>query len=134
LPAVQDIHVSKPLPPFAEDLPFAPSPLPVRFWAFQVPGQPDPVVLPSTDPGKALVSGSIDEFNFFEIPPLYGISKTAPYFHDNSAPDLEAVLRHYQLEFEAVRRVIPDFLPFPLRPDPLTDDLFGPLLAYLRKI
>jgi cytochrome c peroxidase len=133
-PAVQDIHISKPLPPFAEDLPFAPSPLPARLWAFRVAGQVDPLVLPSTDPGKALISGSPDEFNFFDMPTLYGISKTAPYFHDNSAPTLEAVLRHYQLEFEAVRRVIPDFLPWPERPDPITDDQLAPMLAYLRKL
>ncbi len=133
-PAVQDIHVSKPLPPFMDDLPFASSPLQARLWAFRVPGAEEPVVLPSTDPGKALVSGSLDEFNFFEIPPLYGISRTAPYFHDNSAPDLEAVLRHYQLEFEGVRRVIPDFLPWPLRPDLITDDQVAPIIAYLKKI
>jgi cytochrome c peroxidase len=133
-PAVQDIHIAKPLPPFMQDLPFAPSPLPPRQWAFRVPDQTELVVLTSTDPGKALVSGSIDEFNFFEIPLLYGISKTAPYFHDNSAADLNAVLRHYQLEFEGIRRVIPDFLPWPLRPDLITDDQIAPLIAYLKKL
>jgi cytochrome c peroxidase len=133
-PAVQNIHISKPLPPFMADLPMAPSPLQPRLWAFRVAGQPDPVVFPSTDPGKALLTGNPDELNFFEMPTLYGISKTAPYFHDNSAPTLEAVMRHYQLEFEGVRRVIPDFLPWPLRPDPITDDQFAPLIAYLKKI
>jgi cytochrome c peroxidase len=132
--AVQDIHISKPLPPFATDLPFAPSPLEPRLWAFRVPGQVDPVVLPSTDPGKALLTGSPDQFNFFDMPTLYGISKTAPYFHDNSAATLEEVLRHYQLEFEAVRRVIPAFLPWPLRPDVISDDQLAPMLAYLKKI
>lgn len=133
-PAIHDIRVSRPLPPFAADLPFAPSPLQPRLWAFRVPGQAEPVVRPSTDPGQALITGSLDHFNFFDIPTLYGISKTAPYFHDNSAPTLEAMLRHYQLEFRAVRRVIPDFLPFPLRPDELLDDEIAPLLAYLKKI
>ena len=133
-PAIHDIHISKPLPPFAADLPFAPSPLEPRRWAFRVPGQADPVVFLSTDPGKALLTGSPDDLNFFDIPTLYGISKTAPYFHDNSAATLEDVMRHYQLEFEAVRRVIPDFLPWPLRPDPITDDQLAPLIAYLKKI
>jgi cytochrome c peroxidase len=133
-PGIHDIRVSRPLPPFAADLPFAPSPLQPRLWAFRVPGQAEPVVRPSTDPGQALITGSLDHFNFFDIPTLYGISKTAPYFHDNSAPTLEAMLRHYQLEFIAVRRVIPDFLPFPLRPDEILDDEIAPLLAYLKKI
>lgn len=47
---------------------------------------------------------------------------------------LEDMIRHYQLEFEGFRRVIPDFLPWPLRPDPITDDQFAPLIAYLKKI
>jgi cytochrome c peroxidase len=132
--AVHNIHISKPFPPFGADLPFAPSPLPVRLWAFRVPGQAEPVVMPSTDPGQALISGKLDELNFFDITSLYGISKTAPYFHDNSAATLEQVMRHYQLEFEAVRRVIPPFLPWPLRPDPIADEDFAPLIAYLKKI
>jgi cytochrome c peroxidase len=133
-PAIHNIHVSKPLPDFMADLPFAPSPLEPRSWAFRVPGQDDPVVLESTDPGQALLTGSLDDLNNFDINSLYGISRTAPYFHDNSAATLEDVMRHYQLEFEGVRRVIPDFLPWPLRPDPITDDQFAPLIAYLKKI
>jgi cytochrome c peroxidase len=133
-PAIHDIHISKPLPPFMDDLPFAPSPLEPRLWAFRVPGQDDPVLRLSTDPGQALQTGSLDNLNFFDIPTLYGISKTAPYFHDNSAATLRDVIRHYQLEFEGVRRVIPDFLPWPLRPDPITDDQFAPMIAYLKKI
>ncbi|MEO8429025.1 MAG: cytochrome c peroxidase [Verrucomicrobiota bacterium] len=133
-PGIHDIFVSKPVPPFATDLPFAPSPLEPRLWAFRVAGQTDPVVIPSTDPGKALLTGSPTDMNGFEMTTLYGIFKTAPYFHDNSAATLEDVVRHYQLVFEAVRRVIPDFLPFPQRPDPITDDQFAPLIAYLKKI
>jgi cytochrome c peroxidase len=133
-PAIRNIHISKPLPPFMADLPFAPSPLQPRLWAFRVPGQADPVVVPSTDPGQALLTGNLDDLNFFDIPTLYGISKTAPYFHDNSAATLDDVMRHYQLEFEGVRRVIPDFLPWPLRPDPINDEDFAPLIAYLKKI
>jgi cytochrome c peroxidase len=133
-PGIADIFVSKPPPPYAADLPFAPSPLLPRLWAFRVDGQAEPVILPSTDPGKALLTGNPSELNFFDIPALYGISKTAPYFHDNSAATLEDMIRHYQLVFEATRRVIPDFLPWPLRPDPITDDQFEPLIAYLKKI
>jgi len=133
-PAIRNIHISKPLPGFMADLPFAPSPLEPRSWAFRVPGQDDPVVLESTDPGQALLTGNMDDLNKFDITALYGISRTAPYFHDNSAATLEEVVRHYQLEFEGVRRVIPAFLPWPLRPDLITDDQFAPLVAYLKKI
>jgi len=125
-PGIRDIRVSKPVPPFASDLPFAPAPLPARNWVFRV-GE-TLTVRPSTDPGQALLTGNIAQMNFFDINTLYGISKTAPYFHDNSAATLEEVLRHYQLEFIAVRRVAP------IPPDLLLDEELAPLLAYLKKI
>ncbi|MGZ8920914.1 MAG: cytochrome c peroxidase [Limisphaerales bacterium] len=125
-PGIRDIRVSKPVPPFAADLPFAPSPLPARNWVFRV-GE-TLTVRPSTDPGQALLTGNIAQLNFFDINTLYGISKTAPYFHDNSAATLEDVLRHYQLEFIAVRRVAP------IPPDLLLDEEIPPLLAYLKRI
>ena len=37
---------------------------------------------------------------FFKTPQLWGVRRTAPYFHDNSAPDLEAVLDQYELFFD----------------------------------
>ena len=97
--ATRDIFVSKPVPPFAADLPYAPSPVRPRLWAFRAGQGP----IPSTDPGKALFTGSVNDFNHFDIPSLYGISKTAPYFHDNSAKDLDAVIRLYQSDFIALR-------------------------------
>jgi cytochrome c peroxidase len=129
-PAVRDVHISKPVqPPFRADLPFAPSPLPPKQWAFRVAGQAQPVYVYSTDPGQALLTGRLDQLNFFDIPPLYGISKTAPYFHDNSAATLQDVIRHYQIEFDGAREALP-----PPVPDPITDDQFEPLIAYLKKI
>ena len=133
-PGIHNIHISKPVPPFAAGLPFAPSPLQPRLWAFRVPGQAEPVVLPSTDPGKALLTGNPAELNFFDIPTLYGISKTAPYFHDNSAATLEAAVRHYQVDFEAIRRIIPIVVPWPNRPDLILESEIAPLVAYLKKI
>jgi cytochrome c peroxidase len=133
-PGIHNIHVSKPVPPFAADLPFAPSPIQPRLWAFRVPGQAAPVVIPSTDPGKALLTGNKDHMNFFDIPTLYGISRTAPYFHDNSAATLEDTVIHYQLDFQLLRRVIPAVVPWPLRPDLILDDEIAPLIAYLKKI
>ena len=79
----------------------------------------------------ALISGNLAQLNFFDIPSLYGISKTAPYFHDNSAATLEDVLRHYQSEFKAVNILAPPGAP---RPDPLPDEAIEPLAAYLKKI
>ena len=97
-----------------------------------MPGQAAPAVVPSTDPGQALLTGNIAHLNFFDIPTLYGISKTAPYFHDNSAATLEDVMLHYQLDFLMIRRVIPEGAP--RRPDLILDDEIDPLVAYLKKI
>jgi hypothetical protein len=44
------------------------------------------------------------------------------------------MIRHYRLVFEAQRRVVPEFVPWPLRPDPIADDQFAPWIAYLKKI
>jgi cytochrome c peroxidase len=38
----------------------------------------------------------------FRISPLRGIRRTTPYFHDNSARTLEAVMRHYRDFFAIV--------------------------------
>ena len=127
--------VSRPAPPFASDLPFpAPPPLPVRLWAVRIPGQPEPLVRPSTDPGKSLISGRAEDFNQFDVPALFGVGRTAPYFHDNSAATLEDVLLQYQSLFIAVRRIIPPEVPFPFRPDELKPEDIPSLLAYLRTL
>jgi len=62
--------------------------------------------LVTPDPGRALItgvgkeSGLFDNVNAFKIPTLWGVSKTAPYFHDNSARTLEDVVAHYNKFFE----------------------------------
>jgi cytochrome c peroxidase len=58
----------------------------------------------SPDPGISLISGDFTPFPFgqfsnFKIPVLWGVQHTAPYFHDNSAKTLEAVMDHYQTFF-----------------------------------
>jgi cytochrome c peroxidase len=53
----------------------------------------------TSDPGRGLVTGDLREFGRFDVPTLFGIARTAPYFHDNSAPDLRAVIDHYQTMF-----------------------------------
>ena len=55
----------------------------------------------SPDPGRALIAGAgtapgrFDNLNAFKIPTLWGVHKTAPYFHDNSARTLDDVVAHY---------------------------------------
>jgi cytochrome c peroxidase len=60
----------------------------------------------SPDPGRALITGTapkddigFQNVNAFKTPTLWGIAKTAPYFHDNSAKTLEQVAAHYDLFF-----------------------------------
>lgn len=60
------------------------------------------------DPGRALITGRIDQpgpasdLNAFKIPILWGVAKTAPYFHDNSAKTLEDVVAHYAKFFQLI--------------------------------
>jgi hypothetical protein len=64
--------------------------------------------LTTPDPGRALITGvgqefgSFDNVNAFKIPTLWGVRKTAPYFHDNHAKTLEAVASHYRNFFLVV--------------------------------
>ena len=44
-----------------------------------------------------------DDWNKFDIPGLRGISKTAPYFHNNSAATLEDMVDHYIELFKRVK-------------------------------
>lgn len=53
----------------------------------------------TSDPGRGLVTGDLREFGRFDVPTLFGISKTASYFHDNSAADMDAVIAQYQAMF-----------------------------------
>lgn len=87
---------------------------PVREFVFDR-GTPNEVHLFSPDPGRALITGLVNDFNLgivndptlantnaFKIAPLRGIARTAPYFHDNSAKTLEDVAAHYALFFNVV--------------------------------
>ena len=76
------------------------------------------------------------------MPPLRGIRKTAPFFHNNSAATLEEVVDHYIEFFKRVRAVAPANAPPP--PVATTDGVRfdrapvpaerEALLAYLRKL
>jgi len=61
----------------------------------------------SPDPGRALITGIAPQddpvfsnVNAFKTPSLWGVHKTAPYFHDNSAKSLEELAEHYAFVFE----------------------------------
>jgi len=98
---------------------------------------PDGIVeVSSPDPGRALITGradevgSFDQLNAFKISPLRGITRTAPYFHDNSARTLEDVAEHYRNFFLIVSD--PDG-PGPLQPVlVLTDQDKKDIVAYMK--
>ncbi|WP_426753805.1 cytochrome c peroxidase [Myxococcus sp. Y35] len=49
----------------------------------------------TTDPGRALITGNPEDFEAFDLPPLRGIAKTAPYFHDHAFETLSDVVNAY---------------------------------------
>ncbi len=53
------------------------------------------VEVQTPDPGRALITGDLADLNLFKTPTVWGIKDTAPYFHDNSAPDLDTLMDHY---------------------------------------
>jgi hypothetical protein len=94
------------------------------------------------DPGRLLLTGQIADLGVLDVTQLRGISKTAPYFHNNSAATLEEVLDHYDAFFRRAARLNPPpNLPPILSSDGLVVDrgFIAPeertaLLAYLRKL
>jgi cytochrome c peroxidase len=106
--------------------------LPPRRYTVDLPNGGS-VVLVSSDPGTVLTDvhalemvGGNQVFNRFDVPPLHGITRTAPYFHDHRAATLEEVVKHYQAFFEFIN-VVRGF-PLPRIPD---EDV-GPIVAYLK--
>ena len=101
----------------------------------------------TSDPGRGLLTGfagvglpARDDWNKFDVPGLHGISRTAPYFHNNSADTLEEVVDHYIEFFKRVAAVAPvPFAPI-ISTDgahndrPPTPEEVPALLAYLRKL
>lgn len=74
----------------------------------------------TSDPGRALLTGFVgglparDDWNKFDMPTLRGISRTAPYFHNNSAATLEDVVDHYIEFFKLVQVNAPPGPPPPI--------------------
>ena len=101
----------------------------------------------SSDPGRALITGfvggppALDDWNKFDVPGLRGISRTAPYFHNNSAATLEEVVDHYIEFFKLGKALVPSGVVPPVAStdgihfdrQPLPEERAA-LLAYLRKL
>jgi cytochrome c peroxidase len=102
----------------------------------------------SSDPGRALLTGFVggpppqDDWNKFDMPALRGISRTAPYFHNNSADALEDVVFHYVQFFKRVQaNAAPGAPPPPVASTdgvnfnriPLPEEVPA-LVAYLKKL
>jgi cytochrome c peroxidase len=108
----------------------------------------------SSDPGRALLTGFVggpgfvnglaprDDWEKLDVPGLRGISRTAPYFHNNSAATLEEMLDHYDAFFARAEVILPpggvvppitttDGVNFDRRPRP---EERKALLAYLKKL
>jgi cytochrome c peroxidase len=82
-----------------------------------------------------------DDWNKFDVPALYGSSRTAPYFHNNSAATLEDVVEHYVQFFNRVKaNAAPGVVPAVATTDGVNfDRQIRPeereaLLAYLRTL
>ena len=96
----------------------------------------------TSDPGRLLLTGQIADLGVMDVTQLRGISRTAPYFHNNSAATLDAVLDHYDAFFRRAARLNPPpNLPPILSSNGLvvdrgfvTPEERPALLAYLRKL
>lgn len=66
------------------------------------PGQADPCPSPVPCVNAVMGFAAAPEV-FHRIPTLWGIRRTAPYFHDNSAMTLEDTVRHYAAFAAALR-------------------------------
>jgi len=53
----------------------------------------------TTDPGRALITGKWKDIGRFKGPILRGLPARAPYFHNGSAKDIEAVVDFYDQRF-----------------------------------
>jgi cytochrome c peroxidase len=57
-------------------------------------------LIKTTDPGRALITGKWKDVARFKGPVLRGLGARAPYFHNGSAPSLEAVVSFYDDRFQ----------------------------------
>jgi cytochrome c peroxidase len=96
----------------------------------------------TSDPGRLLLTGQPADLGVMDVTQLRGISKTAPYFHNNSAATLEEMLDHYDALFRRAAKTNPppNLPPFLSSNGLVVDRGFvlpeerESLLAYLRKL
>lgn len=116
LPELTYVAIS-PNPVIMPDLGLPP-PFPPAGTVVLPPGLP--FTLRSSDPGRLLITGDpceaplaclinsdpstgrLGTVSNFRISSLWGTADSAPYFHDNSAEDLEELLEHYQVNLFGV--------------------------------
>jgi cytochrome c peroxidase len=55
--------------------------------------------LQTTDPGRALITGKWKDIARFKGPILRALATRAPYFHNGTAADLDAVVDFYDTRF-----------------------------------
>jgi cytochrome c peroxidase len=102
---------------------------PMREFVFDN-GDGTETLIPSPDPGRALITGAAGDANAFKISSLRGVSRTAPYFHDNSAKTLADVAAHYARFFAIV--TAPDS-PGPAEPAiVVTPEEQADMVAYMK--
>lgn len=53
----------------------------------------------TTDPGRALITGKWKDIGRFKGPVLRALAARAPYFHNGSAKDIQAVIEFYDIRF-----------------------------------
>ena len=101
----------------------------------------------TSDPGRLLLTGyplagGQGDMQAMDIPSLRGISRTAPYFNNNTAATLEEVLEHYKQFYIRVQiqnpaapllTTQPGVTP-PVIDRPFTDAEIPALLAYLSRL
>jgi mono/diheme cytochrome c family protein len=96
----------------------------------------------TSDPGRLLLTGQPGDLGVFDVTNLHGISRTAPYFHNNSAATLDEVIDHYEAFFRSVaRRNPPPNMPPNISSNGRDLDRGfiapverGALIAYLKKL
>lgn len=131
-----------PAPPFFDGLPTAG--LEERTYVVTLANGTQQTFVTS-DPGRGAITGDAREFGRFDVPTLFGVARTAPYFHDNSAATLEDVVRHYQRMFDLLTFFAErDLFAPPVNGQgcsasdcsfrPLPDHEVAPLVAYLRRL
>ncbi|TWG97453.1 cytochrome c peroxidase [Mesorhizobium sp. J18] len=81
------------------------------------------------DPGRGAVIGVAEASHAFKTPTLIDVADRAPYMHDGSLPDLQAVLDHYQSGIVARPTLSPDLQPITLSEQERSD-----LIAFLESL